>query len=382
VSAKVKRIELEENKRIIAISDIHGNLNGLKKLLNKVRFSQDDYLFFVGDMVEKGPQSLTALRYIMELTKTCKAYAVCGNCDAVAAEIYKDSNHKELLNYLLRRKKSILNEMCEALSFKVNKDTDMMKMKELLTNNFKEELEWICNLPDIIETSNFTFVHGGLTSEDLDEQEAEKVQCLDEFLKQDIYLNKYCIVGHWPVVLYCETYPDCNPIINKDKKIICIDGGNVLKRNGQLNAFMIPDINSEAFTFDYQDDLKTGIIRESQEETSKSHYIPWTPGRHPEVAKQRNGTMLIHWIDNKIEVLEKEEEFSYCEHSSTKYRMWFLNKYIYKEKDGYYCEDSTDYLIPVKSGDRVSLVETTEKGYLIKRNGITGWYFGKIDIEK
>ncbi|WFR55987.1 metallophosphoesterase [Anaerocolumna sp. AGMB13025] len=380
--AKVKRIEIEENRRIIAISDIHGNLNGLKELLKKINFSQDDYLFFVGDMVEKGPQSLSTLRYIMELTKTCKAYAVSGNCDSVAAELYDDRNHKELLNYLLRRKKSLLNEMCEALSFQVNKDTDMRRMKELLTNHYKEELEWICNLPDIIETAKFTFVHGGLTSGDLEVQEAEKVQCLDEFLKQDIYLDKYCIVGHWPVVLYCEAYPECNPIINKDKKIICIDGGNVLKSNGQLNAFMIPDINSEAFTFEYQDDLKTGIIREDQEETNKSHYIPWTPGRHQEEAKQSNNTKLIHWIDNKIEILEKDDEFSYCEHSSTKYRMWILNKYIYKEKDGYYCEDSTDYLIPVKSGDLVSLVETTEKGYLVKKNGVTGWYFGKIDLEK
>jgi hypothetical protein len=381
VLAKVKRIEIEENKRIIAISDIHGNLNGLKQLLEKVNFNEEDYLFLVGDMVEKGPQSLNTLRFIMELSKTHQVYPVCGNCDYAAAEIYNDREHKELLNYLLRRKKSLLNEMCESLSIKITIDTDMKLIKEAISRNFREELDWIINLPDIIETSKFIFVHAGLLSKDLDKQIASKVQSTDAFLKQGLYLDKYCIVGHWPVVLYCESHPNCNPIIDKEHKIICIDGGNILKRNGQINAFIIPEINSEEFTNVSQDDLKTGIIMDSQEEVSKSLNIPWAPGRQWLAAGPDNkNSMLIHWIDNKIEVLKREKEFSYCEHNSTKYRMWILNRYIYKEKDGYHCEDSTDYQIPVKTGDKVSIVEVTKKGCLIKKDGITGWYFGNIEV--
>lgn len=380
--AKVKRLEIKENKRIIAISDIHGNLDSLKQLLKKVNFNEEDYLFLVGDMFEKGTQSLNTLRYIMELCKTHQVYPVRGNCDFVAAEIYNDREHKELLKYLLRRKKSLLNEMCESLSIRVTKDTDMRMVKDALNCNFKEELEWIKELPDIIETKNFIFVHAGLASKNLDKQIAAEVQCMDAFLKQGLYLDKYCIVGHWPVVLYCESYPNCNPIIDKEHKIICIDGGNILKRNGQLNAFIIPEINSEEFTNVSQDDLKTGIIMDSQEEVSQSLNIPWAPGRKWLAAEPGNkNSMLIHWIDNKIDVLKKEEEFSYCEHNSTKYRMWILNRYIYKEKDGYHCEDSTDYQIPVNAGDRVSIVEATKKGCLVKKDGISGWYFGNIAEE-
>ncbi len=380
--AKIKRINVRENRRMIAVSDIHGNLNGLKKLLEKVGFNKEDYLFFAGDMIEKGPQSLKTLRYIMQLSKTHNVHAVCGNCDSVAAEIYDDRKHREILTYLLRRRKSLLNEMCESLSIRVSKETDMRLVKEALNRNYREELEWISNLPDIIDTQEFTFVHAGLSSGDLEHQTAERVRSTDAFLKQGLYLDKYCVVGHWPVILYSEAIPSCNPIVDKERKIISIDGGNVLKRNGQLNAFIIPDIHSQEFAYVSQDDLKTGIITDSQEEISRYLYIPWTPGRQRREAEQdQKDSMLIHWIDNKIKILEREEEFSYCEHCSTKHQMWILNKYIYREKDGYHCEDSTDYRIPVKTGDRVSVIEVTANGCLIKKDGITGWYFGKIKTE-
>ncbi len=379
--AKVKNIDIDENKRIIAISDIHGNLKGLKQLLEKVSFCREDYLFFVGDLVEKGPQSLETLRYIMNLSKTHKVYTVSGNCDSVACEIYNDSNHEELLNYMLRRKKSLLNEMCQSLSIRIDRQTDLKEVKLQLNRYFENELNWIQDLPNIIETQKFIFVHAGLTSTQLDKQLAAKVQSMDAFLKMGLYMNKYCIVGHFPVVLYGESYPDCNPIIDREHKIICIDGGNVVKRNGQLNAFIIPHIHSEDFSYTFQDNLKTGIIKDTRKEMKACQYDPVLPAGPDYTLLSQEKPKLIHWLDNKIEVLVKQSEFSYCQHNTSKHRMWILNKYIYREKDGYHCEDSTDYCLPVRTGDRVSIVEETGRGYLIKRDGITGWYYGELELE-
>ena len=187
-------------------------------------------------------------------------------------------------------------------------------------------------------------------------------------------------MGHWPVILYSEAIPDCNPIIDKKHKIISIDGGNVVKRNGQLNAFIIPHIHSEEFSCLSHDDIRKGIIISLKEENNNFWKSPISKENQMPDLQEKQNSMLIHWIDNKINVLEKEEEFSYCEHNSTKYRMWILNKYIYKEKDGYYCEDSTDYQLPVKTGEMVSVIEITKKGYLIKQNGITGWVCGNIKL--
>ena len=59
-------LSLPEGRRIIAVSDIHGHLSLLKALLEKIRYKPgDDLLFLVGDTVEKGPDSLGTLRYVM-----------------------------------------------------------------------------------------------------------------------------------------------------------------------------------------------------------------------------------------------------------------------------------------------------------------------------
>ncbi len=360
--AKVNTIQIDENKRIVLISDIHGDLNGLIQLLKKVNLTSEDVLFLLGDMVEKGPRSLDTLNYIMDLEKTFTVYAVCGNCDAIANEIYCEKENKELLTYLIWRKNSLINEMCESLSIKLTEKSDMKLVKEILIKNFAKELEWIKNLPDIIETQKFIFVHAALSTQPLDKQNAAQVRRTDAFLYQGLSFDKFCVVGHWPVVLYCKLIPNCNPIIDEGHKIISIDGGNVLKRDGQLNAFIIPNMNSEDFNFLSQDNLEDRVALDSQAANENSMCIPW--------------------IDNKITILKKDEEFSYCEHISSKYKMWILNKYIFREKEDFYCEDSTDYQLQIEAGDVVKLVESTKKGYLIKKDGISGWYFGRLKIDK
>jgi hypothetical protein len=60
------------------------------------------------------------------------------------------------------------------------------------------------------------------------------------------------VTGHWPVVLYGENIVCANPIIDREHRIICLDGGCVLKDDGQLNAFIMPDIRcTDASSFSF-----------------------------------------------------------------------------------------------------------------------------------
>ena len=36
------------------VSDVHGNYNLLVKLLNKIKFSRQDTLYILGDVIDKG----------------------------------------------------------------------------------------------------------------------------------------------------------------------------------------------------------------------------------------------------------------------------------------------------------------------------------------
>lgn len=49
---------------IYAISDIHGKFDAFIALLSKVRFSEKDTLYIVGDAIDRGAQSLELLEYI------------------------------------------------------------------------------------------------------------------------------------------------------------------------------------------------------------------------------------------------------------------------------------------------------------------------------
>ncbi len=60
---------LAPSRRILAVSDIHGNRAFFRGLLEKAAFSSRDILVLVGDILEKGPDSLGLLRDILELSQ-------------------------------------------------------------------------------------------------------------------------------------------------------------------------------------------------------------------------------------------------------------------------------------------------------------------------
>ena len=79
--ARIERISLRPYRRVAVISDIHGALDYLTGLLERVAPTAEDALIFLGDMVEKGPESLATLRYIMALRERYTVFALMGNCD-------------------------------------------------------------------------------------------------------------------------------------------------------------------------------------------------------------------------------------------------------------------------------------------------------------
>ena len=87
--AIVIRPDFPRGRRIIAVSDIHGNLPFFQALLRKIRLTPQDILVLDGDILEKGGDSLALLRRVMELSRTHTVYPICGNCDGLVLRFFE-----------------------------------------------------------------------------------------------------------------------------------------------------------------------------------------------------------------------------------------------------------------------------------------------------
>ncbi|MCL2773233.1 MAG: metallophosphoesterase [Oscillospiraceae bacterium] len=307
--AKVEQITIPSDKRVICVSDIHGNLDLFKRLLDKVNFSDEDILVVLGDFYSKGKQNIETFKFVIDLCQKpdSNVYAVRGNCDFI--ESYMDDSEKE----------------------------------------------WIENLPHIIETQDYIFVHAGLTSNKLDklnEQEAQTCMKNDAFMEQGLSFDKYIVTGHWPTVNYCHRIPCCNPIVDEKNYIISIDGGMSIKADGQLNAFII---FNDTFSFDFVDNLPVYRAEKAQ--------------------SARGGELNITWNDRFIEPVEKEDEFGIYRHIQSGMTLSLPNSVVWTDYDGRLCDGTfgTDYYVQVDVGDVISVIKKFGNKIFAKKGGVMGW---------
>ena len=318
-TATVKRLTFPEGRRVLAISDIHGNLPFLKGVLAAAHYGPDDILVLVGDLVEKGPDSLTTLRFIMELAEWNTVYGLRGNCDNLVSEFVAARGEEERFyrHYVdVWRDRCLLVQMGHAAGFETRGPEELPALREVVRARFGPELAFLEAMPEILLTPDYLFVHGGVADEaHLEGLDAWKCMKNDDFLSQGHSFRRWCIVGHWPVTLYHPHVPSAAPLLAEGRHIASIDGGCSLKVDGQLNA---------------------------------------------------------------LEVLERGAELSLCRHLETGRVLEVLTEYLYVDRGVTRCEDSTDYRLAVRPGDTLSVVRRISDRALVKKDGVTGWYFGRL----
>ncbi|MDE6589796.1 MAG: metallophosphoesterase [Oscillospiraceae bacterium] len=382
-TAAVIRPHIEPGRRVLAVSDIHGNLAFLKGVLKKAGFSRDDVLILVGDLLEKGRDSLATLRYVMGLREEYTVYPLCGNCDyidrmflegqPVGNPAFSANNtllqggapdvDQELWPVLdVWRERSTLFQMALEAGLPLPRRAgELPALRAALLERFPREAAFLMGLPHILEAGNFIFVHGGVPREDrLEELDAYSCMKNDDFLGQGLSFQKWVVVGHWPVTLYNPHIQSAAPLICRERHIVSIDGGCVLKVDGQLNALIIPDINGDGMDFTAYDDLKQVTALDGQEASGDP--------------------LNIRWSDSVVEPLEERGDCVLARHPSSGRTLWLPRDFLVTRRDGrLHTEDATDYRLPVSPGDRLSVVRETRRGLLVKKDSVTGWYFGRAE---
>lgn len=359
--ATIQKLILPRGRRVLAVSDVHGDLPLLQKLLDKACFCADDILFVLGDILEKGAGSLDTLRYFMALSKTRTVHMVNGNCDDLVVGFadgwMRDEFFRSYIPSFGRR--CTMVQMGREAGLTDAEMEDYPRFRAVLRERFGPELDFLRSFPTIIDTEKLLFVHGGVPSDEhMEELDAWHCMKNDGYAEQSPKLSKWAIVGHTPVTLYRPHIPCANPLITAEKKIVSIDGGCSIKPDAQLNLLVLADGYSQDFRFISADLLPTVTALDPQAPSA--------------------GSINIRWGGNTVEVLERGEEFSRCRHTESGRVMDFLTDYLYEADGKTCCQDSTDYALAVAPGDCLSLVRRTSRGLLVKKDGVTGWYRGRV----
>lgn len=146
-----------DHKRWV-IPDIHGYAQTLKSLLAQIRPALDDHLIFVGDYIDRGPNSKAVIDFIMDLQeKGQKLTLLMGNHEEYLLRNYDYAfENKGLFSKLktnkLRKEWFEFGGKDTLKSFGVN---HVLKIPQ-------KYIEWIRNLQYYLELPDYVIVHAGL----------------------------------------------------------------------------------------------------------------------------------------------------------------------------------------------------------------------------
>lgn len=375
IHTTIEKIQIEPGQRLLVVSDIHGHLDCFVQLLKKMEYDGNDILIIVGDLIDKGPESLRTVQYVMDLCRQHPVYVSMGNVDLSRVQKLLDDSpgagerFAEYLQWMGKFwKTGMCHEMLADLGINAQQVTaeNAPEYMHRIREQFREELDFLCSRPTILTAGRYLFVHGGVPTDDLDALEGTEAY---PYLKKDAFWNqgyrfeKYTVVtGHWPVWLYRQDREDGSPLLDRERRIFCIDGGCGLKKAGQLNGIIISDglTDNPDISWTCYDDFPIFSALETRAGAPA--------GIH------------INFYDSEVELLEERGELGRIRRKSSGEIIEVPLKWVCFWSDGkLHCENYCDGKLPVEAGEQLSLIYRTENNCYVKKQGQVGWYDGPLE---
>lgn len=209
--------------RRIFIGDVHGHYDGLMSLLDKITPDTEDKLYFVGDLIDRGPQSAQVVDFVRQNQHPC----VLGNHEQLLLDAF---SHKRMTGQTLH---AWLYSGGQTTLTSYNHDTDLLM----------EHIEWIRKLPLHIDLGDVWLVHAGVDPTlTMAEQTAEECCWIREAFHnapKPYFQDKIILTGH----TITFTFPDIRPgQLAEGPGWLDIDTGAYHPKSGWLTAL---DIDNE-----------------------------------------------------------------------------------------------------------------------------------------
>ena len=189
--------------RLYAFGDVHGRADLLDRLLdnvaedNRTRDDAETHLVFLGDLIDRGPDSRAVVERAISLSKdNANVHFLKGNHEEIFLRVVNgDANAMRLF--------SKVGGLATLSSYGINADDFVYGNKQELVNCFNHHLPiehryFLNSLPETFEFGDYLFVHAGVRPEiELRKQIAEDLLWIrSDFLDFEGKLDKVIVHGH------------------------------------------------------------------------------------------------------------------------------------------------------------------------------------------
>ncbi len=165
------------NRRIF-IGDVHGHYNELMRLFEAIAPTQDDRIYFLGDLIDRGPQSAE----VVDFVKSNQYHCLLGNHELMLLEALNNGELDE--------------PRYQAWLYSGGIATVTSYDGEIPI----EHVEWMTNLSLYLDLEDIWLVHAGVNPHLPIEQQTADEFCWirDEFLsiQEPYFADKLIITGH------------------------------------------------------------------------------------------------------------------------------------------------------------------------------------------
>jgi len=220
--------------KYFVISDIHGHFDEMLFALNEKGYDPENenyHLIVIGDMFDRGDQSIDVLEYLYDLHQAKKATIILGNHDNFLIELLNGEYSKAYFNL----KHNGLAKTIESLT---NKKTGKMRSLKYLKQDILDKYpylhNWLLSLPLFYELGDFIFAHGGIDNKNGDWRNNSRRDFIwSKEIELDRIEGKTVVCGHHrvPCIRFpkedykklFKKHPEAFDILRLDGKIL-IDG--------------------------------------------------------------------------------------------------------------------------------------------------------------
>lgn len=213
-------------KRILVISDIHGELKLFDSLLEKVKYDADeDQLILVGDYVDRGPDSKGVLNRVSELKRN--------------GAVVLRGNHDEMMLNVVDGVSGALErwERNGALMTLQSYDSSIESVILSAGAEFEKHISLIREMDYYYETKDYIFVHAGVSPDTpVQKTDPHTFLWIRELFYEKYSGDKTVIFGHTPTSAIRQGKN--HDIYFGENNIIGIDGAATY--GGQLNCLELP----------------------------------------------------------------------------------------------------------------------------------------------